>query len=92
MYQFFTVCVKITSENKLLANKEFEIKFGELNKHENKFIRNIIIYKLYLEKIREGKLGKMDIYINIETYLREKFNVICDANTIRNLLVKMAQL
>jgi hypothetical protein len=92
MYQFFTVCVKITSENKLLANKEFEIKFEELNKPVNRFIRNIIIYKLYLERVSEGKLGKMDIYVNIETYLKEKFNIDFSCEGIRQMLGKMTRL
>jgi hypothetical protein len=90
MCQSLKVFITITNnENKHFANKKFKINSGELNKHKNKFIRNIIIYSLYIQKISEGELGKMDIYVSIETYLKENFDVVYDADTIRGVLWKI---
>jgi hypothetical protein len=44
---------------------------------------------LYIEKVSEGKLGKMDIYASIEACLKEKFNIDFSCEGIRQMLGKM---
>ena len=59
-----------------------------INGNDSKFIRNYIIYSLYIQQSREG-VPAMQIYTAIETYLKENLNIKqCETN-IRGVIAKI---
>lgn len=77
--------IQIIDNGNKLVNKQFEIM---KNRQILKLLRDLIIYCLYLEKLREGE-PSMQIYTNVENYIKEIFDFKLSEERIRKICKKL---
>ena len=70
--------LSITINNNLVVNTV-------IHGTENNFLRNYVIYSLYTQQLREGT-PSMEIYLNIEGYMKETLNISVSEERIRKIV------